>query len=103
MLVDYEKVVRDLKALIASKGSHGQRDLLAAVARLEAEHQLEEGLPERALRLYGVVFSDALLRPALEVPVSGLPDGPDDRPGRRPGGTRYQEAPHHEHHPVPAG
>ncbi|MET0604176.1 MAG: hypothetical protein ABW167_19485 [Baekduia sp.] len=91
MLVDYEKVARDLKAYIAGKGSHGQRDLLAEIGRLEAAHKLEEGLPEMALRLYGVVFSDALLRPALGPPVTGDLDGPDDRPERRSGGTRYEE------------
>lgn len=97
MLVDYEKVARDLKAYIAAKGSHGARDLLAEIGRLEAVHQLEEGLPEQALRLYGVVLSDALLRPSLGPPVTGDLDGPDDRSGRRPEGTRYEED-HDGHH-----
>lgn len=35
MLVDYERLVLELKALIASKPHHGQRELLAEIARLE--------------------------------------------------------------------
>lgn len=62
MLVDHERVLADLKGIIADKSAHGQRDLLAAIARLEAQHRVEESLPERALRLYGVVFADDLLQ-----------------------------------------
>lgn len=91
MLVDYEKVVRDLKVYFARKGSHGRDGLLAEIARLEAEHQLEEGLPEKALRLYGVVVSDALLRPALGAPALESLDGHVDPVGRRPLGHRHQE------------
>lgn len=64
MLVDAERVLLDLKRHIASKSHHGQRDLLAEIARLEVQNQLEEGLPERALRLYGVKFAEDLTRPS---------------------------------------
>jgi hypothetical protein len=75
MLVDYERVVALLKRHATSKGSHGQRELLEVIARLEAECMIEEGLPEKALRLYGVVLSDDLLRPSLRDPRAGLVDG----------------------------
>jgi hypothetical protein len=73
MLVDNERVLLELKRHVASKSHHGQRDLLAEIARLETRNQLEEGLPERALRLYGVGFSEDLLRPSSvegRVPLS---------------------------------
>ena len=85
MLVDYERVVQALKEYVCTKGSHGQRELLAEISRLEAACTLEEGLPEKALRLYGVVLSDALLRPALGDPALDPRDGSDDLPDRRSG------------------
>lgn len=73
MLVDYEALLLDLKAAVIAKNSHGQRDLLGLIARLEVEHRVEEGLPERAIRLYGQDLQEALTgssrEPATEVPV----------------------------------
>lgn len=82
MLVDFEAVLLGLKQEILSKKSHGQRDLLAAISRLEVEHRLEEGTPERALRLFGVVLSDDLLRPALSEARAPRGDGHDTAPAR---------------------
>lgn len=62
MLTDHERVLLKLKAHVASKKSHGQRDLLATIAALEAECAVEEGLPEKALRLFGNRLSEDLLR-----------------------------------------
>lgn len=102
MLVDCERVLLLLKQHIASKNSHGQRDLLAEIARLEVECRVDEGLPEKALRLYGVVFSDDLLRPADADPRADQRDGHDDIPRRvadspvhkedTHGGNRHQAA-----------
>lgn len=66
MLVDAERVLLELKGYVASKSHHGQRDLLAEIARLEVSNQLAEGLPERALRLYGASFQKDLIRPTSE-------------------------------------
>lgn len=43
MLVDYERAWLALKVLVLDKRSHGQKDLLAAMARVEVESKLEEG------------------------------------------------------------
>jgi hypothetical protein len=83
MLVDFERVIALLKREVASKPSHGQRDLLATIARLEGECMIEEGLPEKALRLYGPDLADALaqLRPARRDPRVVLADGLADDAG----------------------
>jgi len=44
VLVDHERVLLLLKQEIAAKPSHGQRDLLAAIARFEAQCAVEEPL-----------------------------------------------------------
>lgn len=80
MLVDYERVLIDLRGIIASKKSHGRNDLLVAMAELEADYRIPEGLPERALRQYGNEISSgihAAPRPTEAAPESERPDGPD--------------------------
>ncbi len=42
MLVDFERAWLEMKRLIVSKKSHGQRDLLTAMARIEVESELDE-------------------------------------------------------------
>lgn len=71
-LIDWEAVVLDLEAHIAGKHSHGQRDLLAKLAELRGQHRQIEGLPEKALRLYGTDLIDA---------VTPRPAGPDSAGG----------------------
>ena len=61
MLTDHERVLLKLKSHIAAKASHGQRDLLGLIGKLEAECAIEEGLPEKALRLYGNLMSEDFL------------------------------------------
>lgn len=91
-LIDWEAVVLDLEAYIAAKHSHGQRELLARLAELRVQHRQIEGLPEKALRLYGTDLIDA---------VTPRPAGPDSdgggamdeastirRESTTPGGTR---------------
>jgi hypothetical protein len=42
MLVDYERCWLALKREIVAKKSHGQRDLLTAMAQIEVESELDE-------------------------------------------------------------
>jgi hypothetical protein len=41
-VVDYERVVTAIKEYVSRKPSHGQRDLLTAIARIEVESVKEE-------------------------------------------------------------
>lgn len=43
MLVDHEVAWLKLKALIASKSSHGKKDLLVAMGEIEVESMVPEG------------------------------------------------------------
>lgn len=45
-LIDFEAAWMALKAEITQKGSHGQRDLLAAMSRIEVENQVPPGQEE---------------------------------------------------------
>jgi hypothetical protein len=49
-VIDYERVLVALKAYLMSKPSHGQRDLLAAISRMEVESVRQEE-SERVARL----------------------------------------------------
>lgn len=42
MIVDYEAAWLDLKALVASKRSHGNKDLALAMSEIEVKHRLSE-------------------------------------------------------------
>lgn len=68
MVVDNERVVALLKKHFADahKPNFGQRECLALIAATESECMVEESVIEKALRLYGVVLSDDLLRPLLD-------------------------------------
>lgn len=81
MLIDCEQVLLDLKQHLLAKHSHGQRDLIGLIAQLEVKHRVEEGLPERAIRLYGTELQEALTRDGS---ATGLPAGllGDDREAR---------------------
>lgn len=57
MLVDYERAWLALKGATAGKQGIGVGTLHALMAELEIENQVEEGLPERAFRLYGVALA----------------------------------------------
>lgn len=41
--VDYERAFLRMKEVVLSKNSHGQRDLLTAMSRIEVESQVPEG------------------------------------------------------------
>lgn len=99
MLVDYERVVLAIKREVASKKSHGGAALLAAIAQFEVDCIVEEGLPERALRLYGVALSDDLITPTHRDPDLGHGDGDNDRLSLVGSAIRSEE--HHvgHHHP----
>lgn len=96
MLVDFERVLLDLKTVLAAKKSHGGDSLLAEIARLEARHRCEEGLPEKALRLYGESLRDALL-PAPSGSLEDPADGYNDRVGLAPASHRSKEMNHEQH------
>lgn len=70
MLVDCERVLLEVKRYIATKPHHGQRELSAVINSLEAEHSIEEGLPERTLRLYGLEFFEEAIRASRDQPTS---------------------------------
>ena len=57
MLVDYERAWLALKGATAGKQGIGVGTLHALMAELEIANQVEEGLPERAFRLYGVALA----------------------------------------------
>jgi hypothetical protein len=42
-VIDYERAWRQMKRHVATKGSHGQRDLLAKMGTLEVENEVPEG------------------------------------------------------------
>lgn len=82
MLVDWEAVVLDLEAYIEAKPgrSFGERELSNELRRLRVRHRVTEGLPERALRLYGADLID-VLRPR---PATPDPEGPGGMGGGAP-------------------
>jgi hypothetical protein len=43
VIVDYEKAWLELKAYVVEKNSHGQRDLLSKMSRIEVQCRLPEG------------------------------------------------------------
>lgn len=96
MLVDHERVLLDLKQEIAQKSHHGQRDLLALVATLEAKHRLDEGLPERMLRLYGVQVGSDFLKDGSSSERGRVPaaDDPKDRAQRGDSNHESEEDTH---------
>jgi hypothetical protein len=66
VLVDHERLLLRLKEYIAGREGHGSRTLLAEISRLETECQVEEGLPEKAFRLYGVALAHDLITSGTE-------------------------------------
>lgn len=62
--VDWESVVLDVVARLRTKNSHGQRELTDFITDSITAHRLPEGLPERALRVYGPELADVLSQKA---------------------------------------
>jgi hypothetical protein len=62
MLVDSEHVLLELESYIASRSSHGRNDLLLKITELKTAHTVTEGLPEKAIRLFGTQLSEDLIR-----------------------------------------
>ena len=60
--IDFEAAWADLKAEILGKPSHGQRDLLASMARLEVEYRLPAGAASLPLRIQNGHSSGGLRR-----------------------------------------
>lgn len=61
MLVDHERVLVELKAVIAAKPSHGSKDLLATIGRLEAEHRMAAEEFERHVRRFAHHYFDTFM------------------------------------------
>jgi hypothetical protein len=101
-LVDWEAVILDLEEFIETKDgrSFGQRELTDLLRGLRVRHRIQEGLPERALRLYGPDLIDALRRePAT--PDSEVSGGMDEGATHRIAGRAPHEGdtPSERHHP----
>lgn len=90
MLVDHERVLLEVKALVAAKPSHGASALLAAIAELEVSHRVDEGEMEMWTRRFGGHLYDSfmgLLPRASEAtdPLAGADlSGDDGRDGGAP-------------------
>jgi hypothetical protein len=100
-LIDWEGVVLELEGHVLSKNTHGQRELLAKLAELRVRHRQIEGLPEKALRLYGPELADAVSR------HDGIPGAvvPDDIGGGSPArseSTTPEKDRYAQHAAVPA-
>lgn len=97
MLIDYEKVLVLLKREISAKPSHGQRDLLASIARIEGECAVDEPLIERNLRLVVAATRDQLAQPSPGDPRVDDRDGTDDTRRAASGPPVRQETTHDPH------
>lgn len=79
MLVDHERVLLRLKEEMADRQGIGRDALYALISKLEVECAVEEGVPERAFRAYGVLLSRDLItsgdQPAPEEAHAPLADG----------------------------
>lgn len=78
MLVDYEAVLLDLKRHLATKPHHGQRELAVVIAQLEVKNRVEEGMPDRALRLYGLEFFEEAITSSRQPPSTERRVAPGD-------------------------
>ena len=67
--VDYEQVLIRLKAHIASKPNHGQRDLLAAIASLEGEALVTDDAYRTFLSRFGEEVAEAVLNTLPDPPA----------------------------------
>jgi hypothetical protein len=91
---DYEAVIRDLTAWIATaKPGYGRQELLEQIATLQKRHEVSEDLIDRALRLFGgrLVLQNVISQLPATEPTGG---GGSASPGKAsgPGPTMSQEA-----------
>lgn len=95
MPTDYEAVVQDLEAFIQGKDgpSFGRRELVDKLLELRVRHRMAEGLPERALRLYGPELTE-ILRQRSATPGPEGPGGMGDDAIHRIGATPHEGATH---------
>lgn len=66
-MVDWQGVVADIRAHLVAKhadgsNSFGYRELTDLLQELEVRHRLVEGLPEKALRVYGSALQEVLIK-----------------------------------------
>lgn len=92
MLVDYERAWLALKAATLGKQGIGVGTLHALMAELEIKNRVEEGLPERALRLYGVALAQDLTigghSPATTTALAQSSDGFEAAPSDPNNGSK---------------
>jgi hypothetical protein len=74
MLFDAERVLLELEEYIDTRTSHGRDALHAQIRRLRRSHRIEEGLVEKATRLYGPELA-GLLRDGRERTPDDAPSG----------------------------
>jgi hypothetical protein len=68
-LVDHEAVVQDLRDYVRTRTSHGERDLLREIDRLERIHRKDETAIQEALRLHASRTTFLTSQP----PTDGVP------------------------------
>lgn len=67
-LTDFERAWSELERYVASKPSHGARDLALEMISIRARCAEDESMPERAMRLYGVQLHEDLRAAARDTP-----------------------------------
>ncbi len=101
--VDYERAWREIRRVVLEKPSHGQRDLLAHMARIETDSERDQSAYERFAREFSDEIAEALTnttrgqRAADERPDGALamPEKPHRRsPTRHEGAHDGQQRPH---------
>jgi hypothetical protein len=80
MLVDYERVVLELKRELQGKRSWGQRELMAVVTRLEVECAIEEGPSDTVFRLFSAELEERLFNRAETRAATPAPSEQDGMP-----------------------
>lgn len=76
--VDFEAAWSDLQELVASKTHHSERDLLRAMAEIQARHRVPESLIDRAVRIHGLPMLTRLASAAMSNDPEATPSGDVD-------------------------
>lgn len=92
--VDWEAAWLELSAYVASRPSHGARDLHTQMATITARCRVSETLLERVLRLYGGELRITAVDPAGPVPPDAHGAAVDAMVSAPPPSTNPPEVPH---------
>jgi hypothetical protein len=74
-LVDYQRVVVELRSYLLTKPNFGQRDLLATLARLEADAMVRDDDYREWLARFGEEVAEAVLNLLPTPDPSAIPPG----------------------------